>query len=115
MSGPPMIPAEVEDRIVERYEQGESMQRVADLEFVGLTTVWRVLSRRGVKSRSRARPQLAHSEYIRTIELYQSGYGSEDVGRLLGVTGAAVRQRLRLAGVPRRKGGTPPRRLEGGW
>lgn len=105
------LPVETEETIVCRYRDGATMEQIAAEEFVGLATVCRVLRRHGVESRSRSRPQLAHREYERTIELYESGLSSEDVGRVVGVTGAAVRQRLRLAGVPRRPGGTRSRRV----
>ena len=108
------LPAETEAAIVARYRAGESMELVAAAEYVSISTVWRVLDRHGVRSRGHGRRQLEHAEYERTIELYRSGLGGDDVGRLLGITGAAVRQRLRLAGEPRRKGGEPPRRLTDG-
>jgi len=107
------LPAETEAAIVARYRAGASMELVAAAEYVSISTVWRVLDRHGVRSRGHGRPQLGHADYERTIELYELGYGSTDIGRLLGVSSSAIRARLRAAGHPRRKGGTPPRRLTG--
>ena len=106
------LPADTELAIVDRYRNGATMAAVAAAEHVSVSTVHRVLRRRGVPARGHGRRQLAHARYLETIRLYESGLGGEDVGRLLGITGAAVRQRLRLAGVPRRAGGEPPRRLK---
>ena len=106
------LATETELAIVERYRAGATMAEVAEVEYVSLSTVWRVLRRRGVRARGHGTRQLDHGTYEQTIRLYDSGLGSDDVGRLLGVSGSAVRQRLRLAGHPRRKGGHSPRRLK---
>lgn len=105
------LPDETEAAIVARYRAGEPMAAVAAAEHVAISTVHRVLRRRGVRARGHGTRQLGHAEYERTIKLYELGYGSTDIGRLLGVSSAAIRARLRAAGHPRRKGGMPPRRL----
>jgi len=101
------LPEQTELAIVDRYRAGASMAQVAELEHVALTTVHRVLRRRGVRSRGHGTRQLSHDAYERTIALYRMGLTSDEVGRLLGLTGAGVRRRLELAGVPRRKAGAP--------
>ena len=95
------LPAETEAAIVARYRAGAPMADGRGGRARGdLDRASRVQAAAACAPAGTARRQLAHGEYERTIELYAPGSASEDVGRLLGITGAAVRQRLRLAGDP---------------
>ena len=99
------LPPETEQTVITSYRAGQSLQAAADGAYVSLSTAHRILKRHGIKARSRGKPRLSHREYELTIRLYEAGLSSEEIGPRFGISGAAVRQRLRLAGHPRRKGG----------
>lgn len=99
------LPSVTVEAIIARYRAGETMAAIAAAEFVGLGTVHRVLKRAGVRARGKGNRQLGPADFEATIALYESGLTSDEVGAELGVSGAAIRRRLRDAGHPRRRGG----------
>jgi predicted transcriptional regulator len=87
------------------YETGMSADRVGEILGISGSTIYGYLREVG-KVRKRGEtvpvPRLHEDDLHRTVELYQSGLSTKQVGDILGLTHSAVQNRLERAGCPMR-------------
>lgn len=105
-----VLPDAVEEEIVRLYRSGLSRRQVGARVHVHAGTVSRVLGRRNLPMRPQGGPnrtdhRLPHSEFQRTVRLYEAGMSTSQVARAVGRTPNAVRCRLKEAGVQFRERG----------
>ena len=93
--------------LVELYlGAGLSIGQIADAMNLPKMTVYARLRTAGVKFRPRGTPpglggRINHDDVIRTVALYEQGYSSNDIKRIMGLKAHdTVINRLRIAGVP---------------
>lgn len=109
----PKISAEFEQQIVERYQSGESIYRIAaDLPWAP-QTVHKVLVRRGVELRTkggRPRRQLSVIDRQWILQQYHDLARAQDIARELRTSLTTVYDVLREAGISLRGQGQQPHR-----
>ena len=101
-----------EKRIVDLYEGGASMEKIADSIGCSTDAIRRRLVKNGVKIRRTGKNSPVVKKLDRNvnkaIRMYEYGYSLQEIGEAFGVASATVRKRLLKAGVSMRRKGIRP-------
>ena len=91
------------ERVVERYQAGESANLLAAELGVHRTTIVGHLKRRGVSTRYKI---IAEADLAEAVRLYEEGWSLARVGEQFGVSAHTVLSAFRAAGIATRPVGT---------
>lgn len=95
------LPLSLENDICSRHLVGESYSEITKNLGIGSSTIARVLTRNGIATPGRGKNRI-ELPVTEIIELYNSGFHANELGRMFGVNRIVIERRLDEAGIGKR-------------